>query len=433
MRVLHITAHLGGGVGRILSRLCEASHRDDDGIRHTIACLEAPQKTASVDYARRFGAQVVCAPDADTLDALVREADIVQLEWWHHPLAARWMGEAATRPMRLIVWSHISGLSVPTLPAAFLELPHRFLFTSTCSLTLPQLAQLAPEARDRVDVVFSAAGFDDFPASPARGDDTPLRTAYVGTLNPAKCHPDLLDFVAAVKAPGFRLDLYGDPVNGAALQAAAAVRGLSERITIHGYHHDVISLLAHTDLFAYPLNPKHYGTAENALLEAMAMGVVPVVLDNPAECALVEHDRTGWIVHNAEEFGDAISQLYRDGPLRRRLGAEAARTVRARFSLAAMSAALRRHYLAVMDEAKRPMDFRAIFGPTPADWFRACQGADAWRFADLAPGDTPPAIEEAPPPHLLERTKGSVFHYHDTFPDDVRLAGWAGAIEACAP
>ena len=431
MRVLHITAHLGGGVGRILSRLCEAAHRDQDGVVHTIACLEPPQKTGAVEHARRFGAEVVCAPDADQLDALVREADIVQLEWWHHPVTARWMGEAGHRPMRLIIWSHVSGLSVPTLPAGFLALPHRFLLSSTCSLGLEPIAHLTPEARARVDVVFSAAGFDDFPAPSARGDDTPLRIAYIGSLNPAKCHPDLLDFVAAVEAPDFRLDLYGDPVNAPALQAAATARGLSGRIAIHGYHHDVISLLAGTDVFAYPLNPCHYGTAENALLEAMAMGVVPVVLDNPAERVLVEHGRTGCIVRNAREFGDTISLLSRDPALRRRLGAEAAREVRTRFSLSAMSTALRRHYRAVMNEAKRPMDFRAVFGPTPADWFRACQGDEAGRFADTSAGAL--SSSDTPPPHLLERTKGSVFHFHETFPDDPRLADWARALASCAP
>ncbi len=432
MKLLHITAHMGGGVGKVLSRLVEAASRYSDGVEHTIACLEAPEKSGFVDHAQRHGATVVCAPNDAELDALIRAADIVQLEWWHHPAVARWMCSGDHPPMRLVVWSHVSGLTTPVLLPEFIGLPHRFLFSSSCSLEQPALSALPAATRQRLGIVFSSGGFDDLPPPPRRGDDTPLRVGYLGTLNFAKLHPAILDFVAAVRTPGFRLTLVGDPTTADALQAEASANGLSNRIELRGYTDDVAGTLADFDVFAYLLNPQHYGTAENALLEAMAMGVVPVVLDNPAERMLVAHERSGLVVNSPTGFANAIERLTREPELRHRLSAHAAAEVRERFSLRQTADGLAKHYRAVMHEDKRGFDFRAVFGDTPADWFRRCQGAERWRFSDSAPATPPPLATAMPPLQLFERTKSSVFHYHDAFPDDPRLARWARELEALA-
>jgi glycosyltransferase involved in cell wall biosynthesis len=58
------------------------------------------------------------------------------------------------------------------------------------------------------------------------------------------------------------------------------------------------------------LNPYHYGTAENILLEAISAGVVPIVLNNPAEMALVEDRKNGFIVSGVKDFSDLISKLW---------------------------------------------------------------------------------------------------------------------------
>lgn len=420
MKLLHVTAHLGGGIGKVLSRLVEASARRVDGIEHTIACLEQPEKTDFVDYAKRHGATILCAPNDTELDAHIRTTDIVQLEWWHHPVVARWMSRTDLPAMRLLVWAHVSGRGTPVIPSAFLGLPHRFLFSSSCSLELIDPSALSDIEQGQIGNVFSSGGFEDLPEPPARGDITPPRIGYLGTLDFAKLHPELLDFIAAVRPPGFRLDLYGDPTTGEALLADTRARGMSERIAICGYTHQVADILASMDVMAYLLNPEHYGTAENALLEAMAMGVVPVVLDNPAEQALVRHDETGLVVRNPSEFAEAIARLTNDPTLRRRLSANAARDIRARFPIARTADALAAHYQTILDEDKRHFDFRAVFGNTPADWFLACQPP-----THPAVGNPNPSTQGLTHRLLLERNKGSVFHYARTFPTDTRLAALA--------
>jgi glycosyltransferase involved in cell wall biosynthesis len=429
MRVLHITAHLGGGIGKVLSRLAAESARRRDGVRHVIASLEVPEKQQFVDHLQSHGGALVVAPSSHQLAEEIQRADIVQVEWWHHPIVAGWLCAGELPAMRLIVWSHVSGLHAPEIPPAFVAAPHRFLFTSPCSLEHPQVSALRFALGKRMGVVFSAGGFEDLPVSIDRPPRHGVRAGYVGTLNFAKLHPHILEFVAAVRAPGFRLALVGDPTTGSRLLEQASAQGIADRLDFRGYRPDVAKELAGFDVFAYLLNPLHYGTTENALLEAMAMGVVPVVLNNPAERHLIAHMKTGLVVKGAAEFADAIDWLEAHPAEWARLSSTASQTVRARFSAARTTEGLNGHYRSVLEEDKRPFDFRPIFGAEPADWFRSCQGTESWRF-DAGGGALSSARRG--PEFLYEKTKGSVFHYRNVYPTDVRLTRWAQELEAVA-
>lgn len=411
----------------MLARLAAESRRRQDGIRHTVVCLEAIEKTQFVEQFQSQGGQIVICPSPQELDRQIRLADIVQLEWWHHPVVAGWMCSGELPPMRLIVWSHVSGLHAPAIPPAFAATPHRFLFSSPCSLEHRALAGLKRRVGERLGVVVSSGGFADMPAPADRSPGGPLRVGYLGTLNFAKLHPRILDFVAAVRLPDFRLALVGDPTTGARLLEAAASSGCEQRLDVRGYTTDSAQELASFDVLAYLLNPLHYGTAENALLEAMAMGVVPIVLNNPAERYVVQHMETGIVVQGPEEFADALDWLASHHVERARLSANAAATVRAAFAIERTADSLQAQYQAVLAEDKRAFDFRPIFGQEPADWFRSCQGDEVWRFCN--DGDSRPVAGRGPE-FLYERTKSSVFHYRTVYPADGRLASWAHALDA---
>lgn len=424
IKVLHVTAHLGGGIGRVLSRAVEEFSRSRLGVRHSIALLERPEKSLFVERAKSFCDELLVSPSDEVLNEKIMQADIVHLHWWHHPAVARWMNSACLPPMRLIIWSHISGLYVPHLTPGFVSLPARFLFTSPCSWENPDFSELDESARKKMDVVFSSGGFDDLPLPPARGKKSVLAVAYVGALNFAKLHPNLLDFMEAVKTPDFRLILVGDQLNGSRLFDDASRRGLLQRLEYRGFKENIGAELLGFDVLAHLLNPLHTATTENALLEAMAMGVVPIVLDNPAERHLVQHGETGIVVRNPGEFAQALDFL-RDHPEElRRLSQAASHTVRERFSLKQTALGLLKHYQDVMPEEKCSYDFRSIFGETPAEWFRACLGPESWRFRD----DGTVLLEGIPPEILFEKNKGSVFHYYRYFPHDRLIHAWKHSI-----
>lgn len=414
-------------MGKVLANLAAESRRRQDGITHTVACLEKVEKTQFVEQVQAHGGEVLISPSREVLEQHISGADIVQLEWWHHPIVAGWMCSGNWPPMRLVVWSHVSGLHPPEIPPAFVGVPHRFLFTSPCSLDHPALAALKTTLGERMGVVVSSGGFAELPSYVVRRPGQSLRVGYIGTLNFSKMHPKIVDFVAAVRLPKFRLSLVGDPTTGDRLLTEATAKGCAERFELRGYQSNIAKELENCDVLAYVLNPLHYGTAENALLEAMAMGVVPIVLNNPAERHLVQHMETGLVVTGPEEFADALGWLATHQAERARLSANAASTVRTTFSIERTADGLWRHYEAVLGQNKRTFDFRPVFGRDPADWFRSCQGSEVWRFCDDA--NTKQIVGRGPE-FLYEKTKSSVFHYQNVFPTDARLARWAQSLDA---
>ena len=424
MHILHITAHLGGGVGRVLSRLVEHSARQGGTLRHTVICLAPLEKRQFADMVAATGGELLIRPSRTILEKCIRQADIVQLEWWHHPAVTALLGSGIHISMRLLIWSHVSGLHTPALTPDFVALPSRFLFSSSCSANAQHLASLSEEVRQRTATVFSSGGFEDFPLPPKRSDNTTPRIGYIGSLTPAKLHPAFLDFVDSINDPSIKIDLIGDDAPGRALMAAAEKRDLADKLLLCGYRTNVADILSQLDILAYVLNPRHYGTTENALLEAMALGVVPVVLNNPAECCLVDHNRTGMIIESPTDFGETIDFLSKNPLTRLSMSTEAARTVRERFAIDATHRALLTHYTALMGEEKRSYDFRSILGKEPADWFLSAQGDEARRFKEDGSVDCAGELPHA----LREQSKGSVFHYARHFPYDKRLASWAANI-----
>jgi len=107
------------------------------------------------------------------------------------------------------------------------------------------------------------------------------------------------------------------------------------------------------------------------------------------------------------------------------MGAQAATDVRERFSAQTMEASLRAHYQATMSDEKRSVSFERIFGSTPDDWFLSCQ-----RDPEVFDGDVHSMVDSPARFGLTEKSKGSVFHFLQYFPQAERLRGWASRIEA---
>jgi glycosyltransferase involved in cell wall biosynthesis len=421
MKVLHLTAHLGGGVGKAISGLVSQANASNSEVRHIVVCFEEPQKDQFVERARKSGCQIIICPAMDRLEQLIGDSDIIQLEWWNHPATFKYLGSLSKIPMRLITWSHVSGLHTPVIPQRLILASHKFLFTSRCSYESKKVQELLPQFRDRLAVVSSSGGFSELPEFRPNTNES-IAVGYIGSLNFAKLHPCFVDYLSAVTLPGFKVKLIGDVVNQEILNEQCDRLGKPGMLEFRGYTIDIISELSKINVLVYLLNPEHYGTTENALLEAMAMGVVPIVLDNPAERQIVEDHLTGLIVHSSLEFAEAIKWLSDHPEERQRLGIRAAESIRERFSVEKMETALNSHYREILLMEKREIDFCDIFGANPAEWFLSCQG-NKKIFANggniLWNKDTPPGCG------FFEKSKGTVFHFSEYFPDNLELKLWA--------
>ena len=290
MRVLHVTPHLGGGVGKAHAALRGVL---PDEVEQTFVLLEQPRDRRYLEQIEAAGGRVVVAGGLEDVARRAGEADIVQFEFWNHPRMFECLACCPFPAMRSVFWAHISGLGRPLIPPGLMEEAGRFVFTTPASLEGAAVARLAETAR--LAVINSGFGFADPPRRTDRRGETPT-IAYLGTVDFVKMHPGFFDAIDRL-AGDIGVSVWGacDPSG----QVAAAARAMRrpERINFRGETANAVTALADADIFFYPLQPDHYGTAENALIEAMSLGLVPVVMNNPAERAIVRDGETGFIAH----------------------------------------------------------------------------------------------------------------------------------------
>jgi len=422
VHIVHITPHLGGGVGKALSTLVAA--QKGSGFAHTFLLLEQPRKKQFLDALAGLGARIEFLSRDNLVWELLSAADIVQLEWWNHPATFEFLCRNELPPMRLLVWSHVSGLHTPIIPRGLLEAAHRFVFTSPCSFQAPVVAGLDEKCRARLGVVSSGVGLAAPRPRRLRSDNL-LRAGYIGSLNFSKLHPNYVKYLAAVDMPNFKVTIWGDPQNRDVLLEQCCQAGKPEMMEFAGYTTDVADELAALDIFVYLLNPYHYGTAENALLEAMSAGVVPIVLANPAERVIVRNGETGYVVDTVLSFAETIQYLYENPAERVRIGTNAARWVAARFAPENMGQGMGEEYSRIGSAAKRRVEFQKIFGRNPSDWFLSFQGIDENYSMRILRQCHDIFLQH----NVLEPSKGSLSHFCNKFPNDTQLMCWKKMAE----
>jgi glycosyltransferase involved in cell wall biosynthesis len=313
MKVLHLTVHLGGGIGKAHAAL--APHLPAH-IRQRFVLLQEPIDNRHVDTIMRHGGEIITGADTPMLRLLIADADVVQFEYWGHPALDELIAKVGI-PQASVCWLHISGFGKPSLPLPLLDSVGRVALTSPISRPL-----LPPQLLRKTSVINSGFGFAGMGAQsrPSRRKPT---IAYLGTVDFKKLHRGIFDAVDALDDDMTPVSLWGHISPEVA--ACAAARRHPERIELRGHTLDPVSALAEADIFFYPLRRDHYGTAENALLEAMSMGLVPVVLDNPAETKIVTHGKSGFVAHTIDECVSRLRQLVQAPSLRDEMGAGAAR------------------------------------------------------------------------------------------------------------
>ncbi|WP_300551118.1 glycosyltransferase family 4 protein [Roseovarius sp.] len=207
-------------------------------------------------------------------------------------------------------------------------------------------------------------------AAPGAG---PMRAGFVGRLVPYK-GPDMLIEAAApmLREGKLLLDLVGDGPMMADLRAQAEALGVSGAITFHGWlpHQQVQNVLATCHLFAFP-SIREFGGG--VVLEAMALGVPPLIVDYAGPGELVQAGR-GYKVPIGPresiiaEFRRALEFLAGDHAALSETGQAARNWVAQNFTWARKAEQVLAVYGALLSAAPPPVFFDAPTQATCAPW-----------------------------------------------------------------
>jgi L-malate glycosyltransferase len=334
IKILHITTHIGGGIGTVLLNYIKESEQNKKFIHKIIAMgyteTRAKKKLNSI---KTQYLDNMAGKHKQILNEIAK-SDIVLIHWWNHPLLADFLVREILPPSRMVIWCHISGHQAPNnLTSKLLKYPDMFVFASPQSYEIKEVMDLSSEYQKRLRNIWSTGGVDRIKSVDLKKHDK-FNIGYVGTVDYVKMHPDFLDMSEEAHIPDVHFTIVGGP-NKLQMEQEVKKRKIADKFTFTGFltEEEVLECLSAFDVFGYPLAPHHYGSCDQVLQEAMAMGVPPVVLDNPMEKYIVEDGITGIVAKNKKEYTRALEELRKDDKLRNTLSQKAKERAFERFSL----------------------------------------------------------------------------------------------------
>ncbi|WP_424186886.1 glycosyltransferase family 4 protein [Actinokineospora sp. G85] len=233
--------------------------------------------------------------------------------------------------------------------------------------TVPVLAEHTGVAADRFVVLPDVIDADAFAARatpeavagvraqwPVPGERAVV--GYVGRIAREKGWPIILDIAERLRDEPVHVVVCGDGNERDLFERDLLQRGLTDRVTVTGYvpNERVPAVLGTLDLLMMSSLHEEFGSV---MLEAMAVGVPIIAVGVGGVATVLEQGALGWLVpeRTPEAFAEGIRAALADPQWRRDCAERAAKTVRARYDLAQVSALTTTVYRAV-----------AAGGPLPA-------------------------------------------------------------------
>ncbi len=435
--ILHITPHLGGGVGRVL--LNYLSRVADDVIfQHQVVCLDYANENA-IQIAKEINLPLLdnISKDISKLVKIIKDVDIILIHWWNHPLLFDFLVCTEIPPSRIIFWSHISGFDPPyVFTKKALTYPDLFVFTTPISYETKEVQSLSEKEKESLKVVWSTGGIDHVKNVELQSHKE-FNIGYIGTVDYCKLHPNFLTMCNQIKIPNSQFIVCGGS-NEKEIMEQSKQLGIAHKFNFTGLIPDIKPYLSIFDVFGYPLAPYHYGTCDQVLAEAMAVGIVPVVLDNRMERFMVQDDETGIVAKNELEYIHAVEKLYYDEKLKERLSNQAIEYAVKTFSLENMIKSWQIIFNEVLAFSKLPRkwDIRINHSDiSPKDIFLESIGEEYGIFFindinDNSNKNKEQFFQQLNKPFWKSKTRGTVLHYQYFFQKDEYLNKWAKIINS---
>ena len=299
MNILHISPHYGGGIAPAVLGIIEATKAT-----HTLVEIVETKDIVSLKLLRQFNVQ----PQPISLllgkqkNSII--ADFVIFHYWDTE-----------------VWSKLVDLDGTFVNGGLVLLNHRAInFNGQQATYIGHIFQscvqsgFIDQALPQNWTLIPTCYGEEYTATPKTLRKQ--KAVYIGTLAYKKVASDYFDLATKLVSCNISLDIYGKQIDPTFLKHTKEHQRNSLKFC--GYAVDKLPILSECSYFFYPLNGKHYGTTENALLEGMLAGTLPLVRDNATERKIVGDDLIGYldIDHCLTPEG---SVLFNDSELRRNL------------------------------------------------------------------------------------------------------------------
>ena len=418
MKILNICVHLGGGVGAVIDNLI----KHDDKNVHTVACLN-PNDERSWQIE---GAYHNLRQWPEKLDYLIKCNDIVLLHWYNNPVLYEFLCLHDIPECRLVVWSHSNCLNPPyVIPERLVDMCDRFIFTSPVSYQAKEYKELSDEQKEKFDVIWSVEDLESFYNIKKTSHET-FNVGYVGTIDfNSKIHPDFVSICAAIDIPNVKFIVCGGGPDIETLKAQVKEAGLTDKFVITGQvsQDELLQYYAQMDVFGYPLYEKHIGTCEQVIGEAMAAGVVPVVLDNAPEREIINFYGSGEITAYAY-YPKKIEDFYNNLELLKQFSNNAQETASMIYDTDEMISLWQQEFTELMWINKSK---KSWYGNNVGSYlFKESLG----KYAKPFENDDRTGIVE-----LLRKSrqwksesKGSIKQYAKCYPEDKQLKEWENIL-----
>lgn len=430
-KILHITAHLGGGVGSVLLNYFKKVKSDTDCV-HTVVCLDyanekAKKVTSEIDM-NLYEEMSLCKKE---LFKLIETTDIVFIHWWNHPLLFDFLVREKLPECRLVMWSHNSGVNPPGVYTnKLLNYADRFVFTTPMSFNTAEIKSLSEDKRNLLRAIWASGGVEDFKHLKHKSHSGFI-IGYIGTVDYCKMHSHFLTMSNDIAIPNVKFIVCGG-LQEKEIEQEAKELGIQDKFSFKGVV-PIKKYLEVFDVFGYPLGSSHYGTCDQTLQESMAAGIVPVVLANAMETFMVEDGVTGIVANNEKDYVNAIEKLYADPILRNKLSKNAQKYAISTFTLENMENEWNKvieELMAISKTTKQwPIGKPSV---TIKDVFLESLGTHGKPFSDYCDAksdkEKTEAIESikelAKSVNWQTETKGTIYHYNRFFPNDPHISRW---------
>lgn len=361
IKVLHITPHLGGGVGKALYGLLLNSLKLKLPVEHKILCLEKPVKNI-FEKNKKIKKNILIYKSLDHLNHEIKKTDIVQLEFWNHPLIP-WLLIKKLKNMRLVMWCHILGNQFPKIPIGIIKKVDKFYCTSKYTI---KLSQFTKSERKKMKFISSAGGLGNLKKI---NYFKKIKIFYAGTLNYSKFNKNFHLYIKSLSKKNLSIDFYGDKINEKNIKNTFINNKVNAKLNFYGFEKNIHKKLSKHNVLLYFLNPNHYGTGENMLVECMAMGIVPFVINNPTERNIVKHLHNGIIIKSIKEFKYYFNKLENNIELLKKLSANARKDAINNYNYKNTALDFFSDYKKIMKNKKKNRIFDNIFGNSAFEWF----------------------------------------------------------------